>query len=147
MNKKLTYAIPVLGLAMTGCGDPIVGDWNIDSIDGDPMPYTYTYTYEAYGLTVSCDASITPSALTINSDLEASLTITASYECSGYYSYSDSTTYSYSGAVTVNKKKTSYGIILTGDDATISMDCAMSDKVNLNCSNSDGDTMKLSKIE
>lgn len=50
-SNKLIPAISVAGLSLTGCTDPIIGDWEITKINDDAFPLTGSYT--AGGVTCS----------------------------------------------------------------------------------------------
>ena len=136
--KKATFLIPVAGMALTGCVDPIVGDWNITVASSYDMPYTYTFSY--YGLTCSFQWSTT--ALSITEEFAASLRFDFSYDCFGYSSSESAT---YTGTVSVTEKKARYAINLTGEDA-LNLDCSMKDETMLDCTDQYGGVWSLDKL-
>ncbi len=136
--KTATYLIPVVGVALTGCVDPIVGDWNITKASGYDMPYTYSFSY--YGN--SCSVTMSADPLSITKELAASLRVHVTYDCTRYTGSDD---YTYTGTVSVTEKKARYGINLTGEDA-LNLDCTMQDQKLLDCTDQYGGVWSMEKL-
>ena len=146
MKFRKRYAIPAVGLALSGCmgsgvddgdTDPIVGDWNITKAKGDEMPSTYTLYWDTTDPVDSgtCSREYTDSPLSISETLAAQFILDSAETCVSAYtdweSY-DSKSTTYTGTVTVVETKVSYQIELTGESA-LSLDCSMEDETVLNC--------------
>lgn len=131
---KKSFVIPalsVVSVSVSGCADPIIGDWDMSKLGDDEFPYHYegeACTYDGTGL------------LSIIDDLTGSFTFEYSADCGSFGELSIS--YTWTAAVTVVEKKASYTIALTGEDediADLDLDCTMTDKAILDCEDSDGE--------
>ena len=136
--KTATFLIPVAGMALTGCADPVIGDWDIVEAAGYQLPYSYSVSYYGY----SCSFQLSTTALSVTDDLAASFRFEWHIDCFGYTS-SDGITYT--GTVSVVEKKARYTISLTGEEALI-LGCSMQDKTLLDCTDQDGAVWSLQKL-
>ena len=162
MKFRKRYAIPVVGLALSGClgsggddgtaggssgdetlvtsmgeGEPVIGDWNIKKARGAEMPDTYTLYWDEPDLEDSgtCVREYSASVLSVRESLEAQFTMDIEENCVSAYTdweSSDSRSITYTGTVSIVETKVAYQIELTGEEA-LSLDCSMEDEAVLNC--------------
>jgi hypothetical protein len=147
MNKRILYAIPTTGLALTsmGCGDPIVADAEAVTALDQALPYSGSYQYQYQGQNLTIDiANLDFANITINKDLttttlQESGTITITDD-TGAQLYSGDIATAFDGAVTVVEKGAKYTIKFTEKDPAdvnnpliINLTCDLNNDVNLAC--------------
>ncbi|MCH9688422.1 MAG: hypothetical protein K0V04_43730 [Deltaproteobacteria bacterium] len=117
MDKKriIIPATAAIGLLLTACADPIVGEWELRSLNGQRWPDVYNYDGCTYRATMEAD---------VDEDLDVRLvqTYTNSGDCDGYDGVY---TYIYSGDVDVEDKRKKYEITLFADYDSLLLDCKL----------------------
>jgi len=134
--KRATYAIPLAGLgaALTGCGDPIITEFNATLIDDIVFPDQYSYTDPQTGVTCS-ESNI--AKMVVNESLQALISVAYTYICDDG-SQNTNLTYAYVGTVEVVERKASYKITIGQDENQIALDCTMNENLALACADQDG---------
>jgi hypothetical protein len=122
--KRASFVIPLSGLALVGCGDPIVGSWNVTEIEGRALPYTYAYT-NANG--AACTATLRVQ-MAVDEDLTLAVIYNYVYLCDDGVQNPPAIE-TEAGTITVVDKKAKYNIVVDGD----TLNCDMVDNVALNC--------------
>jgi hypothetical protein len=141
--KRATYSIPAVGvgLALSGCGDPIVGtDFAVTSVSfiGDQaVPFTDTYDgVDANGAAFSCAISITATNITIGDDLTGSFTYVFDALCDNA-AYNANYTYNVAATATAVEKGAKYNIAITSEGGDFALTCDMDANLNLACADAD----------
>ena len=132
-NSTKIPLLSSLGVALTGCADPLAGDWVAVKGGDNTFPYTmeqcfgsyysyyeYSYSYDEY-----CYSQTIDLWMTIDEELEGTMVMLMSYSY-GSYDYQDSDLYDVIAQNTGDGKYTLYS------DAFV-LDCKMSDKVTMKC--------------
>ena len=163
---KIPLTTLVLGSAIAGCNtagdgstgdtgeetkqntDPIVGDWNLVSVEMNADGYSYdfvgtTYTYSEQGQDEECgsysyDYEITiQSTLSVDSVFFTTLSLGLSYSFTSTFEYcenegdADSYSHLYSGLAVVEDSG-SYTIPVENQEASLQLNCSL-ESANLNC--------------
>lgn len=120
-----------LTLMTTGCGEPLVGVWNLTSLTTDDgtavLPYHDTYTYDGYTYEYGTTAS-----LTVHENLSATFLVQNTYSYDGPDG-SDSSTDNYSYDLFADKtSKRSYSLTGSFGDAPIQLACTIDGELACN---------------
>jgi hypothetical protein len=120
--KRSLYTIPLatLGLSLSGCGDPIVANFNATIFDDTPFPYG--------------DAEYTVSAtMSVAEDLTVVIEQSVDYVDPAATDYA----VKYEGTVSVVEKGAKYDISLDIDGQAFVLNCTMDADINLSCTDED----------
>lgn len=133
-NTKKIPLLSSLGIALTGCTDPIAGDWVAVKGGDHTFPYTleqcwggYSYSYYGYSYDEYCYSMTVDMWMTIDDEMSGTLVMLTSYS---YYGedYEDA---DLSDLVVQNNGEGKY--TLYGESYVL--DCTMSDNVTMKCEN------------
>ena len=132
-SAKKIPILSSLGIALTGCTDPIAGDWTAVKGGDNTFPYTIEqcyggysyYSYYGYSYDEYCYSFTIDMWMTIDDELTGTLVVLNSYSY-GSYDYEDS---DLSDLVVQAKGEGSYTLY---SDAFV-LDCTMSDSVTMKC--------------
>ena len=133
--KRAVYSIPVLGMALVGCGDggriddPIVADFAVTLYDGTALPYTDAYTDPATNVTCTFSYS---AVMGVTDGLKALVKISYSEECDDG-SRNATATEGLIGDVTIVASGAQYTIAFGSDEFSTLLTCTMDAATALQC--------------
>ena len=138
-SSKLIPAISVAGLSLTGCTDPIIGDWELTKINDDAFPLTGSYT--AGGITCSYEIAGGMSlAEQDDKSIGGELFISYSVGCEGFDTISSRS----ANSVTAAPGDKGAYTITDAEDSADTMACTL-DGDMLMCTQSD-DTIEMMRV-
>jgi hypothetical protein len=133
--KRAVYSIPVLGMALVGCGDgervddPIVANFAVTLYDGTALPYTYSYTDPATNVTCTLSYS---AVMEVTDGLKALVEIYQTQECDDG-SLNATYTEGLLGDVTIVASGAQYTIAFGSDEFSTLLTCTMDAATALQC--------------
>lgn len=140
-STKLIPALSMAGLSLTGCSDPIIGDWELTKVNEDTFPVTGSYSVDGITCTYEIAGGL---GLAENDDktIGGELFLSYSLNCDGFDPISERP--SWSIAADVTEKGASYTLSDTDGDLE-DFGCTLAEDL-LTCDQS-GDKFEFTRVE
>jgi hypothetical protein len=130
--KRASYAIPLAGISLVACGDPIVGTWEVTNFEDKVLPYDYSSDDDDSG--VICDG-------TVSGEMIVDKNFASAIVLSGVAVCSDGTTNNeeslYLSDFVVIEKGAKYTLNINDGGEAFPFDCTMLNQNILNCVDDD----------